>query len=79
MMGISKLINKLLFKNSCDCGVVNPPANVGDSGDPTGPFPGSGRSSEVGNGNPLQYSFLEKSKDREAWWARGLGITKSWT
>ena len=29
-------------------------------------IPGSGRSSRVGNGNPLQYSCLEKSMDRGA-------------
>ena len=28
-----------------------------------------------GNGNPLQYSFLEKSMDRGVWWAEVDGIT----
>ena len=37
--------------------VKNPPANGGD----TGLIPGSGRSTGVGNGNPLHYSCLEKS------------------
>ena len=32
-----------------------------------------------GNGNPLQYSCLESSMDRGAWWATVHGITKSWT
>ena len=32
-----------------------------------GSIPGSGRSSGEGNGNPLQYSCLENSMDREAW------------
>ena len=41
-----------------------------DVGD-TGSIPGSGRSSEGGNGNPLQYSCLKKNlTDRGAWWAR---------
>ena len=31
------------------------------------------------NGNPLQYSCLENSKDREAWWVTVLGVTKSHT
>jgi len=35
--------------------VKNPPANSG------GYIPGLGRSPEEGNGNPLQYSCLEKS------------------
>ena len=32
-----------------------------------GSIPGSGRSPEVGNGNPLQYSFWENPMDRETW------------
>ena len=35
--------------------VKNLPANAGD----VGSIPGSGRSPEGGNGNPLQYSCLE--------------------
>ena len=31
-----------------------------------------------GNGNPLQYSCLENSTDRGAWWATVYGVTKSW-
>ena len=38
-----------------------------NAGDP-GSIPGSGRSPGVGNGYPLQYSCLENSKDRGAWW-----------
>jgi len=30
-------------------------------------IPGSGRSSGEGNGNPLQYSFLENPMDGGAW------------
>ena len=32
-------------------------------------IPGSGRSSEKGNGNPLQYSCLGNPMDRGPWWA----------
>ena len=32
-----------------------------------GSTPGSGWSSGEGNGNPLQYSWLENSMDRGAW------------
>jgi len=32
-----------------------------------GLIPGMGRSPGEGNGNPLQYSCLENSMDREAW------------
>ena len=45
--------------------VKNPPANAEDVGD-AGLFPGSGRSPGVGNGNPLQYSYLENPMDRGA-------------
>jgi len=34
---------------------------------------------EEGNGNPLQYSCLENSMDRGAWWATVHGVTKSQT
>ena len=32
-----------------------------------------------GNGSPLQYSCLENSIDRGAWWTIVHGVTKSWT
>ena len=50
---------------------------AGDAGD-MGSLPGSGRSSGVGNGNPLLYSWLENSMDRGAWWATVHGVAKSW-
>ena len=43
----------------------NPPANAGDAGD-TGSIPGSWRTPEGGNGNPLWYSCLENAIDRGA-------------
>ena len=43
--------------------VKNPPASAGDAG----LIPGPRRSSEVGTGNPLQYSCLENPMDRGAW------------
>ena len=58
--------------------VKNSPANAGDRGD-AGSIPGSGRSPGGGHGNPLQYSCLEKSTDRGAWWAAVHGVTKHWT
>ena len=40
-------------------------------------IPGSGRSLAEGNGNPFQYSCLENSMDRGAWWATVHGVTES--
>ena len=42
--------------------VKNPPVNAGDIRD-VGSIPGLGRSLGEGNGNPLQYSYLENSMD----------------
>ena len=39
-------------------------------------IPGSGRSLEEGTGNLLQYSCLEISMDRGAWWATVHRVTK---
>ena len=41
-----------------------------------GSVPGLGSSSGEGNGNPFQYSCLENSKDREAWWATVHGVAE---
>ena len=49
--------------------------NVGD----LSLIPGSGKPSGEGNDYPLQYSFLENSMDRGAWWATVHGVTKSQT
>ena len=49
--------------------------NVGDLAS----IPGSGRSPGEGNGNPLQYSCLEKPMDRGAWWATVRRVAKSRT
>ena len=53
--------------------VENPPANAGD----VGLIPGSRRSPREGNGNPLQYSWLENPMDRGALLATVRGITQS--
>ena len=51
------------------------PANARDARD-IGLIPGWGRSPGAGNGNPLQYSCLENSKDREGWWATVHGVAE---
>ena len=52
--------------------VKNPPANAGK----VGLIPGSGRSLEEGNGNPLQYSCLGNPVDKGTWWATVHGVAK---
>ena len=46
-----------------------------DAGDPS-LIPGSGRAPGEGSGNPLQYSCLDNSMDRGAWWTTVRGVTK---
>ena len=47
--------------------------NAGDQSS----IPGSGRSTGEENGNPLQYSCLENSVGRGAWWATVHGVTEN--
>ena len=56
--------------------VKNLPAKAGATGD-VDLIPESGRSPEEGNGNPLQYSCLENSMDRQTLWATIHGFTKN--
>ena len=49
-----------------------------DAGD-TGLVPELGRSSGEGNGNPLQYSYLENPMDRGTWRATVQGVARSCT
>ena len=58
--------------------VKNLPDGAGDTRN-SGLIPGSGRPPGGGSGNPLQYSCLENSMDRGAWWTIVLGVSKSWT
>ena len=53
-------------------------ASAYNTGDPVS-IPGLGRFPAEGNGNPLQYSYVENSMDRGAWWAAVHGATKSRT
>ena len=55
--------------------VKNPSVDARDEGS----VPGSGRSPGGGNGNPLQYCYLENPTDRGDWQAPVHKIAKSWT
>ena len=58
--------------------VKNSPANPGDTRD-AGSIPRLGKSPGGGNGNLLQYSCLENTEDRGAWWTTVHEVAKSWT
>ena len=51
-------------------------ASAHNAGDP-GLIPRSGRSPGEGNGNPFQYSCIEKLMDRGAWRATDHGAVES--
>jgi len=51
--------------------------SAGDAGD-LGSVLGSERFPGEGNGQPFQYSLLENSMERGAWWAIVHGVTKTW-
>ena len=61
--------------------VKNLPAPAGDATD-AGLIPGSGRAPGEGNGNPLQYSCLEKSRGQRSlagyspWGCKELDVTE---
>ena len=55
-----------------------PPGNERNIRD-TGLIPEWGRFPGEGQGNPVQYSFLENPVDREAWWVTVYRIANSWT
>ena len=59
----------------CGAVVKNLFANAGDARD-VGSIPGPGRSPGIGNDNPLQYSYLENSRDRGAWRLQSMGLQK---
>ena len=75
---------RLIFERGCVCeregipwwpGGKEPPANAGN----VSSVPGSRISPGGGNGNLFQYSCLENSMDRGAWWAIVSGVAKIWT
>ena len=74
------IITAYFFARAFPGGTVakNLPANAGDTGDASS-IPGSGRSPGIGNDNPVQYSCLENSMNRGAWWATVRGVAQSQT
>ena len=74
-----KEFRKITYLGFLDGAVVkNLPANAGDARD-MGSIPGLRRSLGIGNGNPLQYSYLGNSMGRGIWWAAVHRVTRSWT
>ena len=73
--GIFKRTRHLMLGLTCSSNGKEPACDAGDQGS----VPGLGSSSGEGNDNPLQYSCLENSMDREVWWATVRGVAKNWT
>ena len=68
-----KMLVHLVFPeaSSADGNKTKPSCEAGDPGS----IPGLRRFPGGGHGNSLQYSCLENSMDRGAWWATVLGQT----
>ena len=73
----SKTIYEKYDSKGAPPGISDAKESTYNAGDP-GSIPGLGRSLENGLAYPLQYSYLENSRDRGAWWARVHGVAKSW-
>ena len=70
---IIKYLKLSLYESSPDSGSKQSVYSAGDSSS----ISGLGKSPGEGNGNPLQYSYLENPKDRGAQWAhKELGMTE---
>ena len=67
-----EIICQLICKN-CGLEVKASAWNAGDLGS----ILGLGRSPGEGDGYPFQYSCLENTMDRRAWWATVHGVAKS--
>ena len=63
-----ELVTKLLSQFKGFAGGSDSKESTYNAGEP-GSVPGLGRSPEEGNGNTPQYSCLQNSMDRGAWWA----------
>ena len=72
VLGEIYLLRDLGFPGGSDGKVCKSACRAGD----LGLIPGSGRSTEEGNGNPLQFSCLENSMDRGAWGAEIHGVER---
>ena len=77
-MNINASINSIGFGFLGGMVVKNSPASAGDVRE-AGLIPRSGRYFGVGNGNPLQYPYLENSMDRGVWRAMVHHVSKSQT
>ena len=61
------------------CMLAQAVKNLSNNAGDLGLIPGWEKSLGEGNSNPLQYSCLENSMNRGAWWVTVHGVAKSWT
>ena len=67
-------------ESTCNAGTTRDTGSIaGSERRDTGSIAGSERSPGEGHGNSLQYSWLENSMNRGAWWVTVHEIEKSWT
>ena len=69
------IFSYVLFGIPCSSDGKESACNAGDPGS----IPGSARFPGEGSSNSLQYSCLENSMERGAWWATVYGVAKSQT
>ena len=74
MLGFHLLVCFLVLETSQLALVLK---NLFTSARDTGSVSGLGRFPGEGNGNPLQYSWLENPKDRGVWWAIVHGLQRA--
>ena len=69
-----KLVHQSVIRRPWWLSCKESTCNAGD----WGLIPGWGRSPGERNGNPFQYSCLENSMDRGAWWTTAHGVGHDW-
>ena len=72
-MSVTVLVNILWFTSHLDFQGVSDGKKLACNAGDLGSIPGLGSFPGEGNGNPFQFSCLDNSMDRGAWWAAVLG------
>ena len=76
LQGLEVVVHYMYMASQVVLVVKKLPASARDKRD-LGSIPESGRCPGGGHGNPLQYSCLENTMDRGAWWAIVHGVSET--